>query len=173
MVRYFVCLIMLLSLPTWASFTPQTVPKVDLNRYMGKWYEIAKIPNSFQKTCVSETTVTYTLLANHHVAGVNACKKANGELYQLKIDGKVQDASNAKIVFKITSSWLRFIPMVRADYWIVDLAADYSYAAVATADGKYLWILARQAQLNDSVYEQILQRVAKQGFAIQKVQKNK
>lgn len=171
--RYFLCLMLLLSVPAWASFTPQTVPKVELNRYMGKWYEIAKIPNTFQKTCISDITVNYTLLANNHVAGVNACRKANGELYKLNIDGKVQDASNAKIVFKITSSWLRFIPMVRADYWIVDLAQNYSYAAVATADGKYLWILARQPQLDQSVYQQILQRVAKQGFATEKVLKNK
>lgn len=173
MVRYFLCLIMLLSAPTWASFTPQTVPKVDLNRYMGKWYEVAKIPNTFQKTCISDITVNYTLLANNHVAGVNTCRKANGELYQLAVDGKVQDASNAKIVFKITSSWLRFIPMIRADYWIVDLANDYSYAAVATADGKYLWILARQPQLAESVYLQIVQRVAKLGFATDKLVKNK
>jgi apolipoprotein D and lipocalin family protein len=63
--------------------------------------------------------------------------------------------------------------MLEADYWIVDLAEDYSHAAVSTADGKYLWILARQPQLAEPVYQQVLQRAAKLGFAIDKVVKNK
>ena len=63
--------------------------------------------------------------------------------------------------------------MLKADYWIVDLADDYTYAAVATPDSQYLWLLARQPQLEESVYQQLVKRVAKQGFAVEKLVKNK
>lgn len=171
--RYFALLAFMLCNTAWAEFTPKTVSKVDLNRYMGKWYEVAKIPNTFQKSCVQDITASYSLLANNQVKGINSCRKANGQIFQMGIQGKVKDNSNAKLGFKITSSWLRFIPMLETDYWIVDLAEDYSHATVSTSDGKYLWILARQPQLAEPVYQQILQRVAKLGFATDKVVKNK
>lgn len=171
--RYLCLFLCLLATTSWAAFTPTTVAKVDLNRYMGKWYEVAKIPNTFQKTCVQDITATYSLLANNYIKGLNTCRKANGQVFNLEVKGRIQDPSHAKLVFKVASSWLRWVPMLEADYWIVDLANDYSHAAVATADGKYLWILARQPQLAEPVYQQVLQRAAKLGFAIDKVVKNK
>ena len=170
--RYLCLLICLLATLSWAAFTPKTVPKVDLNRYMGTWYEVAKIPNTFQKSCIKDITANYSLLANNQVKGVNSCRKANGQLFQMGVQGRIKDGTNAKLAFKITSSWLRFIPMLETDYWIVDLADDYSHATVSTSDGKYLWILARQPKLAEPVYQQILQRAAKLGFATDKVVKN-
>ena len=130
---------------------------------MGTWHEIARTPNPFQKNCVGEVKATYTLLANNQVGGLNVCRKANGELYKISTIGQIQDTTNSKISFKITSSWLRFIPMIRADYWIIDLAEDYSYAA----------IVARQPQLAESSYQQIVQRVAKLGLKTEQLVKNK
>lgn len=173
MIKYFLVFICCFISPSWANSVLKTVPNVDLPRYMGKWYEIARIPNTFQKSCLREVTANYSLLLDNHVRGMNTCRKANGELFSLEVNGQVQDKSNAKIVFKITSSWLRWIPMLKADYWIVDLADDYSYAAVATPDGKYLWLLARQPQLDELVYQQLVKRVATQGFAVDKLVKNK
>ncbi|HNL37138.1 MAG TPA: lipocalin family protein, partial [Agitococcus sp.] len=118
--RYLTLLAFMLCNTAWAEFTPKTVSKVDLNRYMGKWYEVAKIPNTFQKSCVQDITASYSLLANNQVKGINSCRKANGQIFQMGIQGKVKDNSNAKLGFKITSSWLRFIPMLETDYWIVD-----------------------------------------------------
>ncbi|MDO8417665.1 MAG: lipocalin family protein [Agitococcus sp.] len=173
MIKYLLVIICFFISPSWANTPLQTVPQVDLARYMGKWYEIARIPNPFQKSCLREVTANYSLLANNHVRGMNTCRKASGELFSLAVDGKVQDKTNAKLVFKITSSWLSWIPMLKADYWIVDLADNYSYAAVATPDSHYLWILARQPQMDDTVYQQLIKRVAKQGFAVEKLVKNK
>ena len=173
MFKYLLVFICCFISPSWANSVLKTVPNVELPRYMGKWYEIARIPNTFQKSCLREVTANYSLLANNHVRGMNTCRKASGELFSLAVDGKVQDKTNAKLVFKITSSWLRWVPMLKADYWIVDLADDYSYAAVATPDSHYLWILARQPQLEESVYQQLVKRVAKQGFAVEKLVKNK
>jgi apolipoprotein D and lipocalin family protein len=82
------------------------------------------------------------LLANNQVKGLNVCRKANGELYKISCSlGKYKIHTNSKIGFKITSSWLRFIPMIRADYWIIDLADDYSYAAISTPDAKNYGLL--------------------------------
>ena len=170
--RYFALLLLCVSSSIWAAFTPQTVANVDLRRYMGTWYEVAKIPNTFQKSCIKDITVNYSLVANNQVTGVNSCRKANGQLFQMGVQGRIKDDTNAKLAFKITSSWLRFIPMLETDYWIVDLADDYSHATVSTSDGKYLWILARQPKLAEPVYQQILQRAAKLGFATDKVVKN-
>lgn len=173
MIKYLLLMICFFVSASWAKTAPQTVANVDLARYMGKWYEIARIPNTFQKPCLRAVTANYSLLANNHVRGTNTCLKAGGELFSLTVDGKIQDKTNAKIVFKITSSWLRWIPMLKADYWIVDLADNYSYAAVATPDSQYLWILARQPQLDDTVYQQLIKRLAKQGFTVDKLVKNK
>ena len=173
MFKYLLVFICCFISPSWAISALKTVPTVDLPRYMGKWYGIAHIPNTFQKSCLREVTANYSLLASNHVRGINTCRKANGELFNLEVNGHVQDKTNAKLVFKISSSWLSWIPMLKADYWIVDLADDYTYAAVATPDSQYLWLLARQPQLEESVYQQLVKRVAKQGFAVEKLVKNK
>ena len=151
----------------------EAISNFDKDRYLGKWYEIARIPNTFQKSCVQDVAVSYQLLPNNQVVGINTCRKVNGEIFNLAVKGSAQDKTNAKLVFNVTSTWLRWIPMLKADYWIVDLADDYTYAAVATPDSHYLWILARQPQLDDAVYQQLIKRVAKQGFAVEKLVKNK
>ena len=89
--RYLCLFLCLLATTSWAAFTPTTVAKVDLNRYMGKWYEVAKIPNTFQKSCVQDITATYSLLANNQVKGVNSCRKANGQVYQMAVQGTVKE----------------------------------------------------------------------------------
>lgn len=165
-------LLMLAVVPAWAGLSPKTVPYVDLPRYMGTWYEIARTPNTFQKACVRSVSAHYVLLPDQQVQGINYCVKDNGERYQLAVKGKVQDSSQAKLLFKVTSGWVSWIPMLSADYWIIDLAEDYSHAAVATADGQYLWILARQPQLPDITYNGIVRRVARQGLAVDKLVRN-
>ncbi len=172
MLKYGLLLLLLVN-QAWASSNLQTVSAVDIKRYMGTWFEIARTPNMYQKNCVGEVKATYTLLANNQVGGLNVCRKANGELYKISTIGQIQDTTNSKISFKITSSWLRFIPMIRADYWIIDLADDYSYAAIATPDAKNLWIVARQPTLAESSYQQIVQRVAKLGLKTEQLVKNK
>lgn len=156
----------------WASNSPSTVSYVDLPRYMGKWYEIARIPNTFQKSCVQDVSVSYQLLPNNQVVGINTCRKVNGEIFNLAVKGSAQDKTNAKLVFNVTSTWLRWIPMLKADYWIVDLAKDYSHAAVATADSQYLWLLSRQPKLDDGTYQLMLDRLATRGFDVKKLVKN-
>ena len=141
------------------SQTLQTVPFVDLNKYAGKWYEIASFPQRFQKGC-NCTTATYTLSDKGFVVVENRCNKdsVTGKISYIK--GKafvVKNSGNAKL--KVQFFW-----PFRAKYWIIDLADDYSYAVVSHPNKKYLWILSRTATLDQTIYNGILNRLKEKGF---------
>lgn len=137
-----------------------TVPRVDLSRYMGLWYEIARFEHSFQQGCVG-SSATYSLLPNGEVAVVNRCvNEADGHLREATGRAwSVDPAGNARL--KVSFFW-----PFRGDYWIIDLGKDYEYVAVGAPNRKYLWILARQPLLDETVYQGIIARAARQGFAV-------
>ena len=136
----------------------QAVPHVDLTRYVGRWYEIARYPTRFEKDCASEVTATYTQLSSGKIEVLNECRKADGQIKRSKGTARVVDKrTNAKL--KVTFFW-----PFSGNYWIIDLAPDYSYAVVGEPDRKYLWILSRSSQLTESVYGQILTRVRELGY---------
>jgi apolipoprotein D and lipocalin family protein len=148
-----------------SSSAVRTVPAVDLNRYSGKWYEIARYPNKFQKDCVANTTATYTRKQNGKIEVLNECLKKDGLVNSAKAEAKVADkGSNAKLKVRFAPGFLSVFGFVWADYWIIDLGANYEYAVVADPKREYLWILSRDPELKESVYQSILQRVENQGF---------
>jgi apolipoprotein D and lipocalin family protein len=151
-----------------AEKTPplQTVDRVDLNRYMGKWYEIASFPQWFQKNCVA-SRATYTLRKDGKVDVLNQCqeKSLNGKLKEAKGKAWVVDSkSNAKLK-------VRFFWPFSGDYWIIDLAADYQYAVVGNPNRDYLWILSRSPRMDSAVYDQIIERLKKQHYDVSRLQK--
>ena len=128
-----------------------TVSHVDLNRYMGKWYEIARYPNSFQKGCVG-SKATYTLLDDGKVSVLNQC-------YDGSFSGKLRSAKGkAWVVDKETNAKLKvsFFWFFAGDYWIIDLGRDYEYAVIGHPKRKYLWILSRTKKMDEGIYENIL-----------------
>jgi apolipoprotein D and lipocalin family protein len=136
----------------------QTVAHVDLTRYLGRWYEIARYPMRFEKDCASDVTATYSQLSNGKIEVLNECRKADGQVKRSKGTARVVDkTTNAKL--KVTFFW-----PFSGNYWIIDLAPDYSYAVVGEPDRKYLWILSRSPQLTESVYGQIVTRVHELGY---------
>lgn len=136
----------------------QTVPHVDLSRYVGRWYEIARYPMRFEKDCASDVTATYTPLADGKIEVLNACRKADRQVKKSKGTARVVDrTTNAKL--KVTFFW-----PFSGNYWIIDLAPDYTYAVVGEPDRKYLWILSRSPQLTESVYGHIVTRVREVGY---------
>ena len=148
------------------------VPKVDLNKYAGQWYEIAKYPNKFQDQCVGNTTATYTLKSSSKIEVMNRCLKKDGAMSDAKGEARVQDkATNAKLKVRFAPGFLSWLPQVWGDYWVIDLPSDYSYSVIGTPDRKYFWILSRQAQMDDSTYQDILRRAEQQGFNPAKVVK--
>ena len=143
----------------------QTVPNVDLNKYAGKWYEIASYPQRFQKGCYC-TTAEYTLSNKGFVIVENRCNKACITGKQAFIKGKPfveEQSGNSKL--KVQFFWL-----FKAKYWIIDLADDYSYAVVSHPNKKYLWILSRTPKMNDVVYQEIISRLKGKGFDVTKLQ---
>lgn len=141
----------------------QTVPHVDLNRYLGKWYDIASFPQRFQKGC-SCTTAEYALKENGTITVTNTCNK----------EGKKKVATaKAKVVDKKTNAKLsvQFFWPFKGKYWIIDLADDYSYAVVGHPNREYLWILSRTKDMEKATYDGILARIKEKGFDLSKLQK--
>lgn len=143
----------------------QTVSSVDTRRYAGKWFEIARYPNKFQKKCVGNTTATYTPKADGKMAVVNQCVLKDGILARAEGEAKIADAaSNAKFEISFASKYKSFLSTDWDDYWVVDLDENYQYAAVADPKRENLWVLSRTPEMKDAVYQNILRRVEKLGF---------
>ncbi len=130
----------------------ETVKSVDLERYAGLWYEIAKIPNRFQRQCVANTTAEYRLLDNGKVEVVNRCRKDDGEQDKIKGVARVVDK---KTNAKLEVSFVRFLGRnwFWGDYWIIGLDENYQWAIVGNPNRKYGWILARTPGLDPKVLE--------------------
>jgi len=142
----------------------ETVPYVDLQKYMGQWYEIAAFPQRFEKGCHC-TTAEYEMTDKGYVRVINTCRKDSP-------DGKVSQAKGKAFVVKGSNNAklrVQFFWPFRGDYWIIDLAEDYGYAVVGAPDRKYLWILSRTPQLDPVLYQNIVDRVARKGFDISKL----
>ncbi len=145
--------------------TLETVPHVDLNKYAGKWFEIASYPQRFQKGCHC-TTAEYTLSEKGYVIVENRCNKDSINGKKSYIKGKafvVKNSGNAKL--KVQFFW-----PFRGKYWIIDLADDYSYAVVSHPNKKYLWILSRTSKMEQLRYQGILARLKAKGFDLSMLQ---
>jgi len=144
-----------------------TVPKVDLKRYTGRWYEIAKFANRFERQCDRDVTATYDIRPDGKISVVNACYTKEGKLSQSTGWAKVADAQTFSKL-KVTFFWPFF-----GDYWIIDLGANYEYAVIGEPGRKYLWILSRTAQMDDKVYAEIAARLAAQGYDASRLERMK
>lgn len=148
------------------SQLPAIVPKVDLLKYAGKWYEIAAFPNSFQKNCFC-STAEYTISDKGYVKIFNACRKGgfNGKIST--ITGKAFSLAGTNN----TKLRVQFFWPFRADYWVIGLAEDYSYAMVSGPSRKYLWILGRKPQLDEITYQSVLAALRNNGFDLSRLKR--
>lgn len=149
-----------------SNYAPlDVVEKVDVNRYMGKWFEISHLPNSFQKGC-NCTTAEYSIIDEETIRVINSCRKdsTSGELD--KANGKafvVDGTNNAKLR-------VQFFWPFRGDYWVIDLDNEnYQYAVVGTPSRKYLWILSRTPKMDDKIYNMLVERCKTKGFDVTKL----
>lgn len=143
----------------------KAVSSVDLKRYSGKWFEISRYSNKYQKNCVGNTTATYALKEEGKFTVTNECLKKDGTTIDAKGEGKIVDkTTNSKLEVRFAPGFLAFLPSVWGDYWIIDLDANYQYAAIGDPKRQYLWILSRTPKLNDAAYQNILRRVETMGF---------
>jgi apolipoprotein D and lipocalin family protein len=121
----------------------RTVEHLDLPRYMGTWYEIAKLPNRFQAKCASDTRAEYTAQPDGTVRVVNRCRTDNGETTEaVGVARQVGGPDSPKLQVRFARVAV-MVAGVWGDYWIVDLEPDYQLVAVSEPHREYLWILAR------------------------------
>jgi apolipoprotein D and lipocalin family protein len=139
-------------------FETQPMPKVDAARYMGKWYEIARLPNRFENGCAG-ITAEYSLRADGTVDVLNTCHKGgpNGPARTATAKAWIVDGSNSRLE---VSFWRPF----KAAYWIIDLDPEYRWAAVGHPEHKYLWILSREKTLPAGVEDSLLARLKALGY---------
>ena len=143
-----------------------TVAAVDLAKYAGTWYEIASFPQSFQKGCTA-TTATYSARPDGEINVVNRCRKGSLEGKEDVAEGRarvVDTATNARLE-------VSFFRPFWGDYWIIQLAPDYSYAVVGHPGRDYLWILSRTPQMEEAVYAGVLAKLKEQGYELSRLQK--
>jgi apolipoprotein D and lipocalin family protein len=142
---------------------PVTVEKVDLNRYEGTWYEIARIPNRFQDQCVKNVTATYVLCENGKIDVTNRC---------IEEDGSVDEAEGiAQVVDEVTFSKLEvsFVSFLGirpfwGDYWILGLEENYSYVVVGDPSRDYGWILSRSKVMEGKDLDKCFKILREQGY---------
>jgi apolipoprotein D and lipocalin family protein len=138
--------------------TLEVVPHVELEKYLGKWYEIAHLPARFQEGC-TDTTATYTLSEDGNISVLNECIR-NSKVKRAKGKAKVVD-KNSGAKLKVTFFWPFY-----GDYWIINLGKDYDYAVVGTPNRKYLWILSRTPQMDDQLFSQLIESAKSKGFSM-------
>ncbi len=146
----------------------ETVSKVDVNRYVGKWYEIARLPFDRQANCTC-TTAEYAIIDNETISVLNTCKDTADNKIS-KAEGKafvVENSNNAKL--KVQFFW-----PFKGDYWIIDLdSVNYSYALIGIPSRKYAWILSRTPQMDPELYNRAVEHLRKTGFAVERLIKSK
>ncbi len=143
------------------------VGSVDLTKYAGVWYEIAKIANRFQNQCARNTTATYELREDGRIDVVNRCTKNDGSN-----DGSIDEARGvAKVVEAKSNAQLKVsfvkifgISLFWGDYWIVGLNENYRYAVVGSPSRKYGWILSREPQMSDETLAEVFGILRDQGY---------
>ncbi len=149
----------------------KTVASLDVPRYLGTWYEIAKFPNWFQKKCVSNTKAVYTAKPDGNLQVLNSCKTAGGETSEAEgLARQIGAKDSPKLEVRFAPEWLSFLPLVWGDYWVIDLDSQYQVAAVSDPRREYLWVLSRTPQMDPKVYADLLQRLKQQQFDIQKLE---
>ena len=155
-----------------APFAP--IPTLDVPRYMGTWFEIAKFPNRFQRKCVRNTSAEYALQGDGSVQVVNRCRTAQGDT--IEAIGQARQlgaATSPKLEVRFAPAWLSFLPMVWGDYWVIDLDARYQLVAVSEPRREYLWVLSRAPQVDAQTYQALLGRLTQQGFDIGRLERTR
>jgi len=158
---YLLSLFCLVMAPAGAE-TVQTVPRVDLPRYLGSWHEVARLPQFFQRHCLGDVSARYTLLDDGKIGVLNRCRTDKGFIEAKATARVLPDSGNARL--KVTFFW-----PFSGNYWVIGLDDDYRWAVVGDPKRRYLWILSRTPVLGKEDMEKA-QRVARnQGYDLGKL----
>ncbi|MFN7056673.1 lipocalin family protein [Hyphomonas sp.] len=140
---------------------PPTVASVDIDRYAGRWFEIARYPNWFQRNCGPSEAI-YARREDGRISVLNSCETEDGGTDDIEGSARILDGSgNAKLKVRFAPGW---IPFAEGDYWVLHLEPDYSAVLVGEPRGQYLWILAREADPDPDIINRILARAQALGY---------
>ena len=149
----------------------RSIESLDVPRYMGRWYEIAKFPNWFQRQCVAATVATYSLRPDGQVQVLNECRRQNGQMEQaLGQARQLGPATSARLQVRFAPQWLSLLPFVWGDYWVIDLDERYELVAVSEPKREYLWVLSRTPVVDEVRYAALLTRLAAQGLDVSRLE---
>jgi apolipoprotein D and lipocalin family protein len=153
-----------------ASAPLATIPTLDTARYTGTWYEIANYPNFFQRKCLSNTVAEYSVQPDGTFRVANRCTQAGGKVEQVIGAARQPGGTGSpKLEVRFAPAWLSMLPLVWANYWVIDLDPGYTLAAVSEPNRRYLWILSRTPSVAPQAYAALLGRLTAQGFDTSKL----
>lgn len=151
-----------------------TVEKVELDKYLGVWYEVARKPLYFQNKCDRDVTSTYTLNENGNVNVDNRCFTADGKVTQSVGEAFVQNQPfNTKLKVSFLPSAIRWLPVGRGDYWVLKLDEDYQTVLVGEPKRKYMWVLSRTHNPDQAVVNEYLDYAKSVGYDLSDVIRTK
>lgn len=145
-----------------AGIDNTTVNRLDLKRFMGEWYEIARYEHRFERG-MTHVTATYTLLPDGKIRVVNRGLK-DGE--PKEIVGKVKQPDPTRYPGRLEVS---FFLWFYSDYYILELDPDYRYAVIGSSSDKYLWILSRTPQMDQPLLENMVAGIARRGYDVSRL----
>ncbi|MCK6598595.1 MAG: lipocalin family protein [Bdellovibrionaceae bacterium] len=166
LLSFYLCIFTLgcVSLAKDSRPTVQTAQFVDLNKYLGKWYEVASIPQSFQKQCVANTTAQYSLTDNGLIKVLNSCTKIDDSVSVAEARARVIDTqsySKLKVTFVKLFDW---VFAFGGNYWILDVDSNYNIALVGDPTRNYAWILSRYPSLSTAQWVEAEKTFKNQGY---------
>jgi apolipoprotein D and lipocalin family protein len=151
---------------------PRAADHIDLKRYAGLWYEVARLPNDRQKHCVSDVTVRFTMRDAGHLDVITSCRAADGKVRERHGIGRTRGgASSGKLEIRYAPAFFSFVPRVWKDHWILGLGPDYTWTVVGMPTRDHLWILSRLPEMSASSYQQALEIADGNGFDIRQLVK--
>ncbi len=143
---------------------PATVAFIDLPRYLGTWFEIARLPMRHEPADFTDITAHYSLQDDGRIRVRNRALNGKGEREESIGEASAVDTSNSKLEVTFLPEGLRWIPFTKGDYWVLKIDPDYSTALVGSPDRKYLWLLSRQPHLDEATTQAYLAHARQQGF---------
>ena len=146
----------------------KTVPDLKLPRYLGTWYEIARLPMRHEPEACTDVSAHYSLQDNGNIRVHNRCRM-DGEIEEAIGEASVVDNDSARLAVRFLPKGLRWLPFTKGDYWVIQIAPDYSVSLVGSPDRQYLWLLSRTPHLDKTVRDHYLASARQQGFDLSKL----
>jgi len=145
--------------PTGNPAVPQPTKDVDIQKYLGRWYEIARYEASFQRECEA-VTADYSLRTDGKIKVVNSCRRATLDAPLESVEGQayvVEGSRNAKL--RVSFFWPFY-----GNYWVLDRGENYDWAIVGEPSGRYLWLLFRTPHPSEELQQAVKSRAANMGY---------